>query len=137
MFAVAQESKTVVVVAATHTDSVAFIVKNREWSDDDIEFFRRDRRAGDRFPDAKMISFQPRIARNPHELQFARVADDGGENRFIHTPGALKYRIGVDFIAGRNITSEILGAQKKRRSQEAAADTPRIPTVQFGIELCA
>lgn len=76
----AKETETSIIVAGTHTHSVATIIECNQWSDHDIEITRRYSVATVfRFPDAVSIPHECRVGCETDEAHNASRTDDGDE----------------------------------------------------------
>ena len=114
-----QKGKTTVEIAATHSNSIPLLVENDERRNDDIKFSRGYFGTGNWLPNTKLISFEPRIARNLHETHFALIFDNGNENMLFRLPRSFENQTCVDFAAGRKVTRDIFGAKKKSGVKKA------------------
>ena len=105
---VAEKRKRSVVVAATHTNTIQVSVNCDAWSDDDVEFRRIDFIAVRRFPEPEFRPLERGFAQYAQKSQLPATTDDRCVDRLSHRPGAIENSAGVDFVAHRDITRDVL-----------------------------
>ena len=112
-FLVAQKGKTTVEITTTHSNSIAIFVKSDNRSYDNIEFFRRNTIAGTWLINTILISFQARIARNPHKSHFSAAFENRNKYLFSSLPRSFKNHTCVDFMTESEITRNGVCAKKQ------------------------
>jgi len=107
---VIQESKTTIKIATTHSDSVSEVIKSDNRRDHEVDLSRRNSQTCDRLPKAILVFLKFGLRGQLNEVHAEVLFDDGGEDAFLHTPGAfddateinlvLRWQVARDRIAG-------------------------------------